>query len=353
MHIRAFTGGDLNPLSRLVGSTWHAEQGGHALWCGGDEACYHLARADQGFVAVDDEDAILGAILLASARAEDRNPEMRNHWRQQRTVMATMAKAFGVDLQPQTAELTAETALVQRAAATYGTDGVGEVVLVIVAPEARGQGIGRALLHEGLSWLQEHGAADVRLVTDTDCDWQLYEHLGMARLEQGEVPGTGIGIYLYQAEIAKLLARVDIGGAHNTGQGLAALAILPATEELDQQIGALLDAHAEAAGVQFRSYRYRIERDGQLLAGISAWAMGPDVHIDMLAVSEDVRGQGLGARLLAQVEERARLDGCTTASVDTFSFQAPDYYPAQGYTEVFRQQLDDGSEHIYFTKRLA
>ena len=144
-------------------------------------------------------------------------------------------------------------------------------------------------------------------------------------------------------EIAKLLARVDIGGAPNTGQGLAALAILPATEELDQQIGALLDAHAEAAGVQFRSYRYRIERDGQLLAGISAWAMGPDVHIDMLAVSEDVRGQGLGARL----------DGCTTASVDTFSFQAPDYYPAQGYTEVFRQQLDDGSEHIYFTKRLA
>ena len=353
MRIRAFTGGDLNPLSRLVGSTWHAEQGGHALWCGGDEACYHLARSDQGFVAVDDEDAILGAILLASARAEDRNPEMRNHWRQQRTVMATMAKAFGVDLQPQTAELTAETALVQRTAATYGTDGAGEVVLIIVAPEARGKGVGRSLLHEGLSWLQEHGATDVRLVTDADCDWQLYEHLGMARLEQGEVPGTGLGIYLYQARIAELLARVDAGKAHNSEQDLSGLAVLPATEELDGQLVALLDAQAEAAGVQFRSYRYRIERDGQLLAGISAWAMGADLHIDMLAVSEDARGQGLGARLLAHVEERARLDGCTTASVDTFSFQAPNYYPTLGYAEVFRQQLDDGSEHIYFSKRLV
>jgi GNAT superfamily N-acetyltransferase len=72
----------------------------------------------------------------------------------------------------------------------------------------------------------------------------------------------------------------------------------------------------------------------------------------MLAVDEAERGQGFGSLLLAHVEQAARQNGCTTASVDTFSFQAPNYYPAHGYEVVFRYALDDGSERIYFSKRL-
>ena len=133
---------------------------------------------------------------------------------------------------------------------------------------------------------------------------------------------------------------------------MASIGIVRSGEDDDARVGALLDAHTRRAGLGFRRYCYHVERDGRLIAGIIAWAIGPDVHIDTLAVAESARRQGLGAALLAHVEEQARKDGCTTASVDTFSHQAPDYYPQHGYSTVFRYPLDDGSERIYFSKRL-
>jgi GNAT superfamily N-acetyltransferase len=116
--------------------------------------------------------------------------------------------------------------------------------------------------------------------------------------------------------------------------------------------GAFTDAHAEALGVEFKSYTFRVESDGEVIAGVTAWSMGPDLHVDMLGVEGSHRREGLGSALLAHVEEAGRADGCTTASVDTFSFQAPDFYPRHGYREIFRYPLTDGTERIYFTKSL-
>lgn len=42
----------------------------------------------------------------------------------------------------------------------------GEVHSIGVAPEARGVGLGRALLRWGVGWLQRQGAPAVRLVVD-------------------------------------------------------------------------------------------------------------------------------------------------------------------------------------------
>ena len=128
--------------------------------------------------------------------------------------------------------------------------------------------------------------------------------------------------------------------------------ILPSGPADKETIGEFIDDHGRRKGVCIRTYDYHVERDGRTVAGISAWAMGPDVHIDMLGVDERERRSGLGSALLEHVENLARADGCTTASVDTFSFQAPDFYPLHGYEVVFRYPLDDGTERIYFSKRL-
>lgn len=130
------------------------------------------------------------------------------------------------------------------------------------------------------------------------------------------------------------------------------LEILPSGPTEKEAVGEFIDSHGRRKGVQIRAYDYHIAQDGRMVAGISAWAMGPDVHIDMLGVDESARRCGLGSALLEHVEELARRDGCTTASVDTFSFQAPDFYPLHGYEVVFRYPLDDGTERIYFSKRL-
>lgn len=350
MRIRAFSGGDFDPASRLVGAIWYSHHEAHAMWYGADELCAHLARSDAGFVVTGDDDRLLGLILVASPNVEDRNAEMRRHWRQQKQVMAAMAGALGVDLgaDGSQAMIAEENALLDGIQRDQGMQGL--VALVVVDPAARGQGLGRMLLDAGLGWLSDHGADELRLVTDTGCDWQIYEHLGMRRVAgQASTANPDEEIYVYQGRVPELRARLSPsrGDADEP-----APEIVPADDGLEARLGAIIDDHAARAGVEVRSYRYHVEADGHVLGGISAWAMGPDLHIDMLAFEESARKQGLGAQLIARVEEDARRDGCTTASVDTFSFQAPDYYPAQGYAEVFRYRLDDGTERIYFTKRL-
>lgn len=119
-----------------------------------------------------------------------------------------------------------------------------------------------------------------------------------------------------------------------------------------RRVGAFIDEHAEALGVEFGSHNFHVEADGEVIAGVTAWHMGPDLHIDMLGVDGRYRREGLGSALLARAEEAGRADGCTTASVDTFSFQAPDFYPRHGYEEIFRYALTDGTERIYFSKKL-
>lgn len=128
--------------------------------------------------------------------------------------------------------------------------------------------------------------------------------------------------------------------------------IVEGDEDEEKRVGGFIDAHAEAQGVEFRSYRFHVEAGGEVIAGVTAWSMGPDLHVDMLGVDGRHRREGLGSALLTRVEEAGRADGCTTASVDTFSFQAPEFYPRHGYEEIFRYPLTDGTERIYFSKSL-
>src|SRR5262249_29367581 len=73
---------------------------------------------------------------------------------------------------------------------------------------------------------------------------------------------------------------------------------------------------------------------GRLVAGIEGFTWGGYARVDLLWVGESGRRQGLGRALLAAAGAQARRRGCTTMVLDTHSFQAPDFYPALGYTKV-------------------
>lgn len=76
-------------------------------------------------------------------------------------------------------------------------------------------------------------------------------------------------------------------------------------------------------------------------------------YLDLMWVEEGLRGRGYGHRLLMHIEEEARQRGAKQVYLDTFSFQAPDFYKKHGY-RVFGELSDfpPGHQRYYLTKQL-
>ncbi len=75
---------------------------------------------------------------------------------------------------------------------------------------------------------------------------------------------------------------------------------------------------------------------GDWLGGVTGVIWGGFLHVRYLWVTESARGKGQGRRLLQAAEDYARERGCSGATLETFSFQAPDFYQRQGYRVVGR-----------------
>ncbi len=71
--------------------------------------------------------------------------------------------------------------------------------------------------------------------------------------------------------------------------------------------------------------------DGTLAGGVTGFTQWRWLYVDYLWVAEDRRRSGLGSRLLHTAEEEAVRRGCQGARLNTFDFQAPDFYEKHGY----------------------
>jgi GNAT superfamily N-acetyltransferase len=93
---------------------------------------------------------------------------------------------------------------------------------------------------------------------------------------------------------------------------------------------------------------------GAIRAALIGSLYGDWLFIALLWVHAELRRRRVGSGLIAEAENRAREFGCHFAWVDTFSFQAPEFYRKLGYVEFAR--LDDyppGHCRIFLRKRLA
>ena len=120
------------------------------------------------------------------------------------------------------------------------------------------------------------------------------------------------------------------------------VAVGDAVPELDQRLSAELDrvnAEATRGIAPARELTVQVlDAAGDLAAGMSGWTWGVAAGIGLTWVRETSRGDGLGARLLAEFETEARSRGCTRVFVTSFTFQAPGFYQRHGYREIFRWQ---------------
>jgi GNAT superfamily N-acetyltransferase len=93
--------------------------------------------------------------------------------------------------------------------------------------------------------------------------------------------------------------------------------------------------------------------DREIVGGVIGSTYWDWLYIDLLWVKEDLRGCGYGHRLLTAAEQEARQRGAKNAYLDTFSFQAPDFYEQHGY-QVFGtlEDFPTGHQRYFLTKLL-
>jgi GNAT superfamily N-acetyltransferase len=122
---------------------------------------------------------------------------------------------------------------------------------------------------------------------------------------------------------------------------------------LEDQINAFNVARTGFDDARLLSILLRDEA-GAIVAGLYGWTWGGCLDVRDLWVRADLRDRGYGSRLLAAAETEARARGCRVATLDTHSFQAPDFYRRHGYTEVgVVEGYPSGACKYWFRKALG
>ncbi len=121
-------------------------------------------------------------------------------------------------------------------------------------------------------------------------------------------------------------------------------------------IGGGLDAYnrQQAGEEKFQRLCFVLQSSGNEIVGGAIGELYWDwFHLDLLWVIEELRGHGHGHRLLMQIEDEARKRGARNVFLDTFSFQAPDFYQRYGY-QIFGELKDfpPGHQRYFLTKQL-
>ncbi|MFT3809720.1 MAG: GNAT family N-acetyltransferase [Micropepsaceae bacterium] len=88
-----------------------------------------------------------------------------------------------------------------------------------------------------------------------------------------------------------------------------------------------------------------VVREGETIAGgINATVHWDVLFIEHVWLSEALRGQGLGRKLMAEAEAEGVRLGAVKALLDTNDWQAPGFYAKLGYTRIGVYTYDGGSK---------
>jgi GNAT superfamily N-acetyltransferase len=94
-------------------------------------------------------------------------------------------------------------------------------------------------------------------------------------------------------------------------------------------------------------------KPGEIRAGLDAMVYAKWLFVKLLWVHADLRRGGIGRGLLAEGERRAVELGCHSAWLDTFSFQAPEFYKGLGYVPFGTIEVPPGHQRIFLQKSLV
>ena len=128
----------------------------------------------------------------------------------------------------------------------------------------------------------------------------------------------------------------------------------PSSAERDAIVNALIAYNVAAVGEGgYTPFAITVRgEDGAVAGGLWGSIWHGFLFVEVLAMGP-ARNEGVGRQVMQLAEEEARRRGCTGIWLDTFTFQAPWFYPKLGFTEFGRiTAFPPGHDRIFLVKRL-
>ena len=116
----------------------------------------------------------------------------------------------------------------------------------------------------------------------------------------------------------------------------------------------IIASNEKIIGERDKTFSIFLKNDlGKVFGGIQAFLDTESVYIDVLWVEESLQKQGHGTKLLDAAEREAIKNGCVFSLVDTWDFQAEEFYLKNGYERLGEvKNYWHGHSKIFLRKRL-
>ncbi|MGD8232853.1 GNAT family N-acetyltransferase [Vibrio sp. TRT 1302] len=99
---------------------------------------------------------------------------------------------------------------------------------------------------------------------------------------------------------------------------------------------------------------YVEDDQGNFAGGLTGEIYTNTLFVEFLWVDDQYRDSGIGSMLMARVESEAKAFGVTDMYLDTYSFQAPNFYAKLGFKEMGRYKgfPTVGVDKIFLQKKI-
>ncbi|WP_028865610.1 GNAT family N-acetyltransferase [Psychromonas aquimarina] len=97
------------------------------------------------------------------------------------------------------------------------------------------------------------------------------------------------------------------------------------------------------------------DTNSTVVGGVTGKILFTSLHVNYLWLAKSIRGSGIGSELIKRIEQEAAGYGVNNIYLDTYTFQAPQFYERLGFTEVgrYRDFPLPGVDKIFYQKSVG
>jgi ribosomal protein S18 acetylase RimI-like enzyme len=93
------------------------------------------------------------------------------------------------------------------------------------------------------------------------------------------------------------------------------------------------------------------DENKKIIGGCNTCNLYGCLYIDQLWLDESLRGKGYGRQLMQKAEDHAKESGCHFMAVNTFDWEALDFYKKLGFYVEFERKGFDKNSVFYFLRK--